>query len=112
MLKERPYELNQKLKRVQASRDDLKTTNREKTLQNKKLRDRNVEITQSRDMWKSRNKELEKALENQKEDLARQIEAANKAIEEEKRRTEKERERADLLQVEIEDIKKIKTLRA
>jgi DNA repair exonuclease SbcCD ATPase subunit len=106
MLKERPYELNQKLKRVQASRDDLKSNNREKSLQNKKLRDRNAEITQSRDMWKSRNKELEKALERHKEDLILQIETTNKAIEEERKRTEKERERADFLQAEIEDIKK------
>jgi hypothetical protein len=106
MLKERPYELNQKLKRVQSSRNNLKASNREKTLQNKTLRDRNTEITQSRDIWRSRSKELEKALENQKEDLIRQIEAANETIENEKRRAEKERERADLLQIEIENIKK------
>lgn len=69
MLKERPYELNQKLKRVQASRDKLKANNREKVLQSKALRDRNAEITQSRDMWRSRSKNLEKALADQKEDL-------------------------------------------
>jgi hypothetical protein len=113
MLKERPYQLNQKLKRVQASRDNMKASNREKMYQNKALRDRNVEITQSRDMWRSRSLELEKVLANQREDLERQIETAKKAIEDEKMRVEKERERADLLQVELEDIKKkIKTLKA
>jgi len=44
MLKERPGDLNSKLKRMQSSRDNLKENNREKTLQNKKLRDRNIEI--------------------------------------------------------------------
>jgi len=106
MLKERPYELNQKLKRIQASRDNLKANNREKVLQNKKLRDRNVEITESRDMWRSRTKELEKALDDQRRDLTTQIQAANEKIEEEKQRVENEKKQADFLRVEIEEIKK------
>lgn len=113
MLKETPYQLNQKLKRMQASRDNLKDSNREKMHQNKKLRDRNAEITESREMWKARSKELEKTLVNQREDLEHQIETACKAAENEKRRAENERKRADLLQVEIENIKKkLKTLKA
>ena len=57
-------------------------------------------------MWKSRSKELERELEHQQEELTLQIHAANKVIEEEKRRAEKERERANQLLAEIEDIKK------
>jgi len=105
MLKERPYELNQKLKRIQASRDNLKENNREKMLQNKTIRDRNAEIAQSRDMWKSRSKDLVKVLVDQKEELTCKIEAANKAMEDEKKR-----ERADILQEEIEKIKKKVTI--
>jgi len=56
--------------------------------------------------WKSRNKDLNRTLEDQKEELIRQIEAANKAVKAETQRAEKERERADLLQAEIEQIKK------
>lgn len=106
MLKERPGELNRKFKRMQSSRDNLKEHNREKSLQNKKLRDRSTEITENRDMWKSRSKELERKLESQQEELMQQIHIANKATEEEKRRADKERERADQLLAEIEDIKK------
>ncbi len=106
MLKERPYELNQKLKRMQASRDTLKVRNREKVLQNKILRDRNVEIIESRDMWKSCTRDLEKLLEQHKKELTAQLESANKEIEETKKQVEKERERANLLRSEIEEIKK------
>lgn len=106
MLKETPYQLNQKLKRMKASRDNLKESNRDKMYKNKELRDRNVEITQNRDKWKARSKELEKTLADQKEALERQIETACKAAAEEKSRAENERERADLLQVEVENIKK------
>lgn len=106
MLKELPGELNRKLKRMQSSRDNLKENNKEKAEQNKKLRDRNIEIIESRDMWRSRCQEVEKKLEYQKEELKLQIETANKAIDREKIHAEKERERADLLQFEIEEVKK------
>jgi hypothetical protein len=106
MLQERPFELNQKLRRIQASRDNLKANNREKVSENKALRDRNKELTESRDLWRSKNKDLTKMFANQKEDLTSQIEVANKAAEIEKKRAEKERERADFLQSEIEAIKK------
>lgn len=106
MLQERPYQLNQKLKRMQTSRDNLKSNNREKVAENKALRDRNKELTESRDFWRSKSKDLKKMLANQKEELTNQIEAANKVAEIEKKRLEEERERADLLQREIEAIKK------
>ena len=119
MLKEMPGELNKKLKRMQTSRDNLKDNVRERAQQNKKLLDRNVEIIESRDMWKSRCQKLERELKCKVEELKQQIEivnqvnevanevreAANKA-EEERRRAEKERERADLLQAELEGFKK------
>lgn len=113
MLKERPGELNRKLKRIQSSRDNLKEDNKEKAEKNKKLRDRNAELTENRDKWKSRCQVIEKALERQKDDFQLQIKAASEAVEEEKKRAEKERERADLLQVEVEnEKKKYKTLKA
>ena len=52
MKKARPAELNQKIKRLKESRDDLKCHNLEKSLRNKALRDRTVEITENRDQWK------------------------------------------------------------
>jgi chromosome segregation ATPase len=113
MLKELPGELNRKLKRMQSSRDNLKADNKEKAGKNKKLRDRNVELTESRDKWKSRCQNLEKTLGHQKDDFQLQLKAADKAIAEEKLHAEKERERADRLQVEVEEVKKkYKTLKA
>ena len=106
MLQELPRELNRKLKRMRDSRDNLKAGSREKMLQNKKLRDRNVEIAQSRDMWRARTQALEKALEEQQEELKRQLRAAQRATEEEKMRADMERKRADLLQATLEDVKK------
>jgi acyl-CoA synthetase (NDP forming) len=106
MLKERPYELNQKLKRMQASRDNLKDSNREKMLQNKKLRDRNEEITQSRDMWRARTQELEKAINAVQQDYEHQIEVARQLAGKERIRAENERAHAEQLQRELEDIKK------
>jgi gas vesicle protein len=106
MLKERPYELNQKIRRIRTSRDNLKESNQQKMLQNKKLRDRNTEIAQSRDMWKSRSKELEKALADRNESLSAQIETAHQAMEDAKKRADREHERANLLEVELEEVKK------
>ncbi len=105
MTKERLCELNQKIKRLRTSRDDLKLNNREKTLCNKKLRDRNVEITENRDQWKARSKELDR----QKEEMEQQIQATKEELERERMRADKERERADKLQAEIETVWKKKS---
>ncbi len=105
MNKERPGELNQKIKRLQGSRDGLKLNNREKAKQNKKLRDRNVEITENRDQWRNRSKELI----CQKEDLERQVEVAKEETKRERLRADEERKRADKLQTEIEIILKKKS---
>jgi hypothetical protein len=105
MNKERPGELNQKIKRLKISRDELKLNNREKAQQNKKLRDRNVEITENRDLWKARSKELDL----QKEDLEQQIQAAKEETERERMRANEERRRADKLQADIESILKKKS---
>ena len=98
MNKERPGELNQKIKRLQGSRDGLKLNNREKAKQNKILRDRNAEIAESRDQWKNRSKELIR----HKEDLEQQIEAF-------KEEAKRERMRAEQLQTEIQTIWKKKS---
>lgn len=105
MNKERPGELNQKIRRLQESRDGLKLNIREKAKQNKKLRDRNAEIAENRDQWKNRSKELIR----QKEDLEQQIEAAKEETERERMRADEERKRADKLQAEIEVIWKKKS---
>lgn len=97
-MKERPCDLNQKNKRLRDSRDTLKLKNREKSQDNKRLRDRNVEITENRDLWKTRSKELE-----------RQLHAAKEETELERIRVKEERERADRLQAELETIWKKKS---
>lgn len=97
-MKERICDLNQKNKRLRDSRDTLKDKNREKSNQNKKLRDRNAEITENRDLWKTRSKEFE-----------RQLHAAREEIELERIHVKEERERADKLQTELENILKKKS---
>lgn len=104
MNKERPTELNKKIKRLRESRDGLKLNNRKKNLINQKLRDRNVEITKSRDLWKSRNKELRKEFARDKEELEQQVQAAQEELERERIRADKERERANKLQNEIKAV--------
>ena len=105
MNKERPGELNQKIKRLQGSRDGLKLSNREKAKQNKKLKDRNAEIAENRDQWRNRSKELI----CQKEHLEQQIEVAKEEAERERMRADKEQKRADKLQTEIDMIFKKKS---
>ncbi len=100
MTKNRPTELNKKIKRLRESRDGLKLNNREKNLINQKLRDRTVEIAESRDQWKERHKELNP----QKEALEQQVQVARDETERERMRAEEERERADNLQAEIQKI--------
>lgn len=97
-MKERPCDLNQKNKRLRDSRDALKLKNYEKSQDNKKLRDRNTEITESRDLWKARSKEIE-----------RQLDAAREETEFERIHVKKERERADRLQSELDTIWKKKS---
>jgi predicted nuclease with TOPRIM domain len=89
--KARPGDLRQQMNRVRNSRDNLKNINREKAVMNKKLRDRNVELTESRDQWKTRSKELD-----------RQLQTAQEEAERERMRADRELERADRLQAEIE----------
>lgn len=84
--KARPGDLRQQMNRVRNSRDNLKSINREKAAVNKTLKDRNVELAENRDQWKARSKELD-----------RQLQAAQEEI-------ERERMRADKLQVEIEAV--------
>jgi uncharacterized coiled-coil DUF342 family protein len=105
MNKERPGELNQKIKRLQKSRDGLKLKSREKAEQNKKLRDRNVEIAQNRDQWRNHSNELLR----HKEDLEKQIEALKTETERERMRADEERKRSDKLQTELEMIWKKKS---
>jgi hypothetical protein len=69
----------------------LKNINRKKAAMNKELKDRNVELTESRDQWKVRSKELD-----------RQLQAAQEEIKIEWMRANKEYERANKLQTEIE----------
>lgn len=94
MKKARPGELNQKIKRLQKSRDNLKRHNHEKSLRNKALRARTVALTENRDQWKARSKELD-----------RQLQTALEGIESERIRADRECERADKLRAEIETVR-------
>jgi len=91
--KSRPCDLRQQMNRMRTSRDNLKNINREKALANKKIRDRNAEFAENRDKWKAHSKELD-----------RQLQAAQEEIERERLRADKECERADKFQSEIETI--------
>ncbi len=88
---DRPGDLRQEMNRVRLSRDNLKNINREKAAMNKKIRDRNAELVENRDQWKARSKELDD-----------QLQTAREEIEFERMRADRERERADKLQTEIE----------
>jgi hypothetical protein len=92
--KARPGDLRQQLTRVRNSRANLKSINREKAVVNKKLRDRNVELAESRDQWKTRSKELD-----------RKLQAAQEETELERMRADKEHKRADKFQAEIEAVR-------
>ena len=92
--KARPGDLRQQMNRVRISRDNLKNINREKAAMNKKLRDRSAELAENRDQWKARSKELD-----------RQLQVAQEETERERMRANKERERADQLQTEIETVR-------
>jgi len=104
MSKERPTELHKKIKRLKASRDGLKLNIREKSLTTQKLRDRNAEIIESRDLQREHNKELRKEFDRQKEDLEQQVQAARKEMERERMRADRECERANKLQIEVEAV--------
>ncbi len=93
-----PGDLRQQMNRVRNSRDNLKNINREKAATNKKLKDRNVELAENRDQWKSRSKELDC-----------QLQAAQEEIERERMRADKERERVGQLQTEIETMREKKS---
>jgi hypothetical protein len=88
---DRPGDLRQQVNRVRRSRDNLKNSNREKAALNNALGKRNAELAENRDQWKARSKELD-----------RQLQAAQEETELERMRADKERERANKLQAEIE----------
>jgi len=104
MSKERPTELHKKIKRLKESRDGLKLNVREKSLMTQRLRDRNAEIIESRDLQRSRNKELRKEFDRQREDLEQQAQAAREEADRERIRADRECERANKLQIEVEAI--------
>lgn len=106
MLDKKPGELNQQLRRMKKSRDDLKEANRQKAQEIKALRDRNVEIKESRNMWKARCQEIQKSIEIQKEELKQELDAVHLAIEEERSLKEKESDCLSALHAELEELKK------
>lgn len=101
MERQRPTELNKKIKQLRSSRDNLKDHNRQKSLYNKRLRDRNVEITTSRDHWKMQCSEHELV---QKE-LRDELKASQAELEQERTRANLECERVKKLESEIEKIR-------
>ena len=96
--------VNKKIKRLRESRDGLKLNIREKSLMTQRLRDRNAEIIESRDLQRTHNKELRKEFDRQREDLEQQAQAAREEADRERIRADRECERANKLQIEVEEI--------
>ena len=108
MERQRPTELNKKIKQLLSSRDNLKGVGRQKTVCSKKLRDRNVEITTSRNYWKKQCKDLHKAHQVEQKEFSEKLNASKIELELEHGRANLERERAEKLEAEIEKIRKKK----
>lgn len=102
--KELPSDFRKKIARLETSRDNLKDKNREKADSNKILRDRNVEIQNSRDEW--RKKWKEQTLENAK--LEENLKVSQKETEEERARAERELKRAEASELQLEELRKKK----
>ena len=109
MTRQRPTELNKKINQLTRSRDNLKDLNREKALYNKKLRDRSVEITASRDRWKEQYKEECREHRLVQEELREKLSAFQSELELERSRANLECERAEKLQAELETIREKKS---
>jgi hypothetical protein len=87
----------------------LKELNRQKTLHNKKLRDRSVEITASRDYWKKQYAEECRERELAQGELLEKLNASQADLGLERIRANLERERAEKLEKEIERIREKKS---
>lgn len=87
----------------------LKGNNRAKAQKNQELRDRNVELTESRDHWRAHTKEQSIEFKRQKEELERQLKDSKEEALFQRRRADEEQKRADLLQTEIETVWKKKS---
>ena len=66
------------------------------------MRDRNAEISESRDLWKARRKKITKESEDHVLQLEQQIQAAKMDAEAERKRADEEHKRANKLQSEID----------
>lgn len=109
MIKEKPFELNQKIRRLKASREGLKACNREKAKKNKMLLDRTVELTENRDHWKTVSKTLRKEKEELKEMFEERVRIAEAEAARERARADEERARADKFQAQVEEVWKKKS---
>ncbi len=110
--KERPGDLHKKISRLRESRDGIKQNSLQKTLMNKKLRDRNAEISASRDFWKERNRDLTRAqyeLEQKLQISQKEVEYERTRADQERMRADEERDRSEKLKEEIENIRKKKS---
>jgi predicted ribosome quality control (RQC) complex YloA/Tae2 family protein len=70
---------------------------------NKRLRDRNAELTESRERWKKETKKLRKYFPSEQERWEKQLQEAQAEIARERRRAEEERKRADLTNLKPHD---------
>ena len=64
MKKELPGDFRKKISRLQTAKEAIKEKSLEKTKKNKALRDRNIEIQQSRDLWHSKWEEKKRKTTN------------------------------------------------
>ncbi len=102
MIKERPGELRREMKRIRDSRNKHKEQNREQALKNRRLQDRNQEITFSRDSWKNACQQSREEMEALKKELLEKLRTAEKEAQQERQKAEEAKKLAEQLQCEME----------
>lgn len=106
MKKELPSDFRKKISRLHKAKENIKDKSCEKTKQNKALRDRNVEIQQSRDLWRSKWEENKKEYDA----LAKRLKVLQKERdrdeEQSRKQAKKDLEYTEQLQKELEELRK------
>jgi hypothetical protein len=109
MNKERPGEIRRELQRVRTSRNKHKEKVCEQSLKNKRLKDRNQEITLSRNKWKNAYKQSHEELKILKRELIEKLKAAHKETRQECQKVEELQKQSEQLQYEMENLLEKKT---
>ena len=102
MTKERPGELKREMKRIRDSRNKHKERNREQALKNRRLQDRNQEITCSRDKWKNVYEKSCEKMNSLKKELLEKLRIAEEEAQQERKKAEEAKKLAEQLQYEMD----------